>query len=276
MTPDRLVLADLDDTLFSTARKQGELGCCTLVALNKKGEPSSWQNPAQEALWTWLQAFGAIVPVTARNRKALERVNLPLSRHAVWNHGASVAIDGVLDAEWQATIQADLDAMEATGVWDRLTAALTTWIAQDPALEGTVLRNSAHAEFNDCRFQLEIKNPGIGRYAPALVRLVQATVGNALWVYPHTDVIALLPHRVRKETGAARLLDRLKPAFTVGVGDSPTDLPFMRLCDTVVAPRRSLLVQMAAAEIEGNYSLPAFTLATAGENVPLAPSVALA
>lgn len=249
--PDlRLVLADLDDTLMSTARKQADTSACRLVALNKKGEPSSWQSPAQAALWQWLGQFGEVVPVTARNRAGLDRVDLPLSDHAVWNHGASLAIHGVLDQEWQAVIQGDLDALERDGIWETVRATLETWLATRSNVPPTVLRNNPHPEFQDRRFQMEIKQAGVGQYVPDLAARLQAAVGDRLWVYPHYDVVAVLPQRVRKEHAVARLLAALQPAFTVGAGDSPTDLPFMRLCDSLVMPSESLMARLMAHRLD--------------------------
>lgn len=249
MAQTRLVLADLDDTIMSTARKQTDLAACTLAALNKRGEPSSWQNAAQRALWGWLGQFGDVVPVTARNRAALDRVNLPMSLHAVWNHGASLAIGGVLDQAWQAQIQADLDELHAQGVWEAVYAHLEAWLQGRPDLPPTVLRNTPHVEFQGRRLQLEIKQPGVGQHVPELVERVRAVVGDRLWVYPHYDVVALLPRRVHKENAVERLLATLKPDVTVGAGDSPTDLPFMRLCDTLVMPSQSLMGRLLARHL---------------------------
>ena len=249
MAQTRLVLTDLDDTIMSTARKQTHLATCTLTALNKKGEPSSWQNEAQRALWGWLGQFGAVVPVTVRNRAALDRVKLPMSPHAVWNNGASLAINGVLDQEWQAQIQADLDDLHIQGVWEAVHASLKTWLLEHPDLPPTILRNVSQAEFQGRRLHLEIKQPDVGQHVPELVARVRAVVADQLWVYPHYDVVAILPQRVRKENAVARLLEALKPDVTVGVGDSPTDLPFMKLCDTLVMPSQSLMGRLLARHL---------------------------
>jgi len=249
-----LVLTDLDDTLFSTARKQAEVATCAMVALSKKGTPSAYQNPVQAAIWAWLNQLGAVVPVTARNRAGLDRVTLPFSRHAIWNHGASIAIDGERDEPWHAAILGDLIALEP--LWEPLCAALATWAQATPGVERADLRNTPHVEFGGHRFQLEIKAPGIGAHGPAIAAIARSIVGDALWVYPHYDVIALLPRRAHKETAAARLLATLKPNLTIGVGDSPSDLSFMRLCHFVMAPSQSLLVKMAVAGLTDNLAVP--------------------
>lgn len=256
MPLDHLVLADLDDTVFSTTRKQSNLADCTHVALSAKGTRGSWQNPIQRELWRWLKGFGEVVPVTARNRAALSRVELPLSRHAVWNHGASLAINGVLDAQWHALIQADLDSLAEEQVWAQVQSRLEAWIEMNPNLAETVLRGKPHIEFQDRQFQLEIKLPGIGQHIQAITEVIAPVAAGRLWVYPHYDVVALLPRRARKELAVARLLETLKPSMTVGAGDSPTDLSFMRLCDVCVAPSQSLLIKMATTSLANNLTLP--------------------
>ena len=61
------VFADLDDSLFNSARKCPPGVPLEPAALLKNGEVVSYTNPRQRALLHWLRQGATIVPVTARS-----------------------------------------------------------------------------------------------------------------------------------------------------------------------------------------------------------------
>src|SRR5687768_4814356 len=70
-----IAFVDLDDTLFSSLRKQPpQPSGLEPAALLRNGELISWSNPAQRALLAFLQASAEVIPVTARNVGAFRRV----------------------------------------------------------------------------------------------------------------------------------------------------------------------------------------------------------
>lgn len=231
----RVVFSDLDDCLFATARKQpGDLAACRPVSTAPDGSVSGWQNPAQAALWDWLTAFGDVVPVTARTTEALARVQLPPSPHAIWCHGGAVRVQGQEDGRWRAQCQPVFDALRP--LWPLLQRALTAVPALGP-VRFKITEDSTLGPLG-----LDLFAPAVERHA-ALVQAMATDLGGVVRVHTQQDRLTVLPAAIRKEHAVAHVIARLRPAFTVGVGDSLSDLPFLALCDHVVMPRASRAFQ---------------------------------
>lgn len=226
-----LVFTDLDDTGFSTARKQASLGECTVASLTEAGEPSGWQNPRQAALWLWLQAMGELVPVTARTRASLARVLLPFSRHAIWCHGASIRVDGIEDHAWHDRSASTFATMH--DVWPKIQAIM----AQLPAFSQARFGRGYDPDFGVT--QLDIAYPGIGQQADLLRQVAQDICGDAAWLHVQTDRLCLLPRGISKVAAVKHVIEVLNPSMTVGAGDSLSDIPFIALCDVCVMPTQS-------------------------------------
>jgi hypothetical protein len=86
--------------------------------------------------------------------------------------------------------------------------------------------------------------------ANALNRVVDAVVGAlpAGWTDHRNDNnIALLPPWLGKQNAVAHVLPRLRARFPdarlIGIGDSLTDAPFMRICDFAMLPTHSQLAR---------------------------------
>ena len=117
------IFLDLDDTLFQTLRK-----CVPGVndhdlqvrAVLPDGTANSFATQKQQWLWHWLSKGFKIVPVTARDVHAFERVNLPFLEEVVLNHGA-VILDKQrkLDPVWQDNLMQTLPEyhQKLLGVW---------------------------------------------------------------------------------------------------------------------------------------------------------------
>lgn len=237
-----LVFTDLDDTIMSTARKQAALETCTPASVTKEGITSGWQNPKQAALWTWLQSFGEVVPVTARTRDSLARVSLPFSDHAIWCHGASVQISGQEDAGWHAQSQALFADMHS--VWPKIQAATESL----PSFAG-----ARFSQVNDPDFgptQLDIMLPGVSKNADFLSQIAQDICGDRAWMHVQYDRLTLLPEGIRKERAVAHMIDILRPMMSIGVGDSLSDVPFIGVCDVAVMPTASFVFRQFNTPIE--------------------------
>ncbi|WP_051013753.1 hypothetical protein [Pararhodospirillum photometricum] len=99
----RLILVDLDDTLFQTRRKNP--GATRVAALDATGAPRSFQSDSQAALWAWLHEGARVIPVTGRAVSALRRVRLPLGPEAVCSFGGVIlGPDGTPDPAWHAAL----------------------------------------------------------------------------------------------------------------------------------------------------------------------------
>lgn len=243
----RLVFTDLDDTLFATARHHSSLDGCTVASSTREGEPSGYQSLAHQHLWEWLQQFGQIVPVTARTHNALKRVHLPFSPHRVWNFGLSVQLNGHLDGLWH----------------EKMLSILTPINAQMAHLWPPMVENIAAAEYtvSPDEFGGLISQWGLRAHSMEEAATLKAVLSDfiarfqlPLWVHNQSDKwLYLTPVGVGKEHAVRYLLEQLRPASCVGVGDNPSDIAFMRLCDFSLFPSGCLALRpfQQQPDIEG-------------------------
>ena len=96
-----LLFADLDDTLFSSARKAPPSEAHLPVAYLRDGSPISYASPVQQQWLAHWRQHALVVPVTARNHDSFRRVALPFDSHAVIDYGAVILHpDGTPDEAW--------------------------------------------------------------------------------------------------------------------------------------------------------------------------------
>lgn len=231
----RLVFTDLDDTLFATARHHTSVEGLPVVSHTAAGEPSGYQHQAHQDIWAWLQQFGDIVPVTARTHNALSRVVLPFSAHQIWNSGLSVQINGEFDQLWHEKMSMLLRSANhaLAPVWSILKSA-------HPDCEEHLV---VPKEFDGLVAQWGLRAP-----TPEMAREVKRAIASALaeralpfWVHNQSDKwLYVTPNGMGKHFAVRHLLDALNPQTSVGVGDNPSDIPFMRLCDYTLFPSQCL------------------------------------
>ncbi|MEM6486863.1 MAG: trehalose phosphatase [Pseudomonadota bacterium] len=265
-----MVFTDLDDTLFQTARKMpGGAPDAPPVAQAKNGQ-HSYQTPLQAALTGWLSggaAAGQTIPVTARGTDAFWRVALRFGGPAVVANGAVIlGPDGTPDPAWRSRVDARLAPHRAT-VAALPGAALAAgpargmgvraWAVEEPGIGATYAVVKAEPGTDEARLA-------------ELEGLLAAAVGPAAaaaWtVHRNGNNLAFIPPAFSKAEAVAHLLAAARargPVLAIGVGDSATDLPFMRLCDLWMTP--------AASQIDG--LLPG-SLAGMGSEAPHAAALA--
>ena len=121
-----LLLTDLDDTLFQTARKMPEDADKIPAAQGLNGETISFMHPWQQDFIHWALGCMTVIPVTARGIDSLQRVHLPFQHEAVCVHGAAILTsEGTLDADWHSQMQQQLAPYQSR-LPDMLADALQT------------------------------------------------------------------------------------------------------------------------------------------------------
>ena len=235
------VFTDLDDTLFQTARKLDPAAKETalLAAIAGNGK-HSYMTRAQGRLLAWMRS-GLVIPVTARGSEAFGRVAIAFSGSAIVANGAVILNgDGRADPQWQARMRAGLEPVRAIldGLPEiiRKTACdldlpVRTWLVEELSLGGVyaVVKTQASA--------LEGK---LAELAPRVLAAVASRdVAGAWRLHLNGNNLALIPPTISKGKATAFLLERLRReglTLAVGVGDSASDLDFMRLCDLWMTP----------------------------------------
>jgi hydroxymethylpyrimidine pyrophosphatase-like HAD family hydrolase len=247
-----LAFVDLDDTLFSSARKQTSSTGLVPAALLRSGDVVSYSNPAQRGLSRLLDCADELIPVTARSVEAYRRVLLRFAGRAVVSYGATILLaDGSIDPEWAERVAPLL--ARARGALEVLSERVLA--AYAPARTGLQVQlMSDHADPAYLVVRQDGKDTG-------LLQEVGLTVV-ADWLAQHAGftlhlngrILAVIPPGLGKAAAVAHLIEQARRVhgtlFTVGAGDSLTDLDFMRLCDLAVVPARTQLAEALAAATE--------------------------
>ncbi|NJN47835.1 MAG: hypothetical protein HC808_16685 [Candidatus Competibacteraceae bacterium] len=229
------IFTDLDDSLFQTERKCPEQANLIAAAMDRYGQTLSYFTAAQQLLLTLFEQ-GTVIPVTGRNTTALERVHLRFTSYCITSHGALVLNpEGQPDTDWLSACQARY------GDWAERMEAASRQIQQWIERSGLALRCRV-IEDHDLPVYVSIKGDesDLERVAAYAEEIWQ---GEDVQVHRNGQNMALLPPFASKERAVAFLMRRFtekatEPLF-LGLGDSITDLPFLRLCHYAITPRNS-------------------------------------
>ncbi len=245
------IFLDLDDTLFQTLRK-----CAPGVndhglevrAFLPDGSANSFATQKQQWLWHWLSKGFKIVPVTARDVYAFERVNLPFQEEVVLNHGA-VILDKQrqVDKVWQDNIMQTLPMyhQKLLEVW----ADVEHYAACNPGFKPRLVDDFGtlwygvikHSDGSEATLKIVLDE---------LIKPHPHVLDGSLYWHLNGNNLALLPKIINKESAVRYLLDRYRQQhpeiLTFGAGDSNTDAAFMALCDYALIPKNTQLFQSLA------------------------------
>lgn len=237
------VFADLDDTLFTTASKipSDQQAGSTRVA-EATNNNHSYMTDKHRQLLKWINPE-RLIPVTARGSEAFSRVVAAYKQgpFSIIANGA-VILDstGRSDEKWSESVRQILapnrkiidklpelmsEAATAIGIDVR------TWNV-DEGVCGSIY----------CVVKSNLKDNG------ACLRRIEAEarciLGNAdAWrIHRNGNNLAILPPGISKACATRFVISELsekKPCTCVGVGDSSSDLEFMKTCDFWMTPSSS-------------------------------------
>lgn len=248
MTAPRLPIVaftDLDDTLFSSLRKQRDSGELEPVAYLSDGAPISHTDARQRALLGWLAHCDLVIPVTARSAAAFARVRLPFSSWAVLSHGATVLQPGgAIDRNWQAALSAPLDAARPL-LREALEAIERCAANADGSLRAQLVTDDGRPLYLMTKHRMG-DAAVVARVCDDVIRpWLAAHPGFTLHV--NDNNLAVLPPGIGKAPAVAHVQARLRatigPYLSIGLGDSSTDASFMLACDYALLPTQSQLSQ---------------------------------
>ena len=244
-----IIFTDLDDTLFYSSRAINtyqERGIIqtdedlSVASLKQDGQPICFSRPKQRQLIKLLKQADHLIPVTGRASESLARVTAPqFNSFRVCSHGAII-----LDTEhkplteWTQMIDHDHRKWEQS--FDVLMTRLRFYTQQH-----SELRIKKVYDQNLCTY-ISVKGP-----EPLIDELIH--VIRPLWtqgsIHHNQRNLALLPSYSNKARAVEFLMNHLKmisaePLLFIGLGDSVSDLGFLKLCDFVITPQTSQIHEL--------------------------------
>lgn len=231
-----VILTDLDDTLFQTMPKCPP-GASDLRQMSSlmDGSPSGFATKLQQNFLAWLEA-GQVIPVTARGRDVLARVNISSSPAICSNGGCILDRDGSLDQVWHGLLEdAARGAEPVLDIYHAMTSELSPvrfrhWSVEENGLDLYIVIKSNERD-DDALAELEAELAG---RLPAAWRC-----------HRNGNNLAYLPPWLSKRHAARYLIERYRADAPdqpiIGIGDSVSDVGFMDLCDFAVVPTQSQL-----------------------------------
>ncbi|WP_073973314.1 sucrose-6-phosphate hydrolase [Erythrobacter donghaensis] len=241
MTPPPLILADLDDSLFQTRPKCGDWAESDLRLMSRlaDGSPSGYATPSQQALLGWL-AHGELVPVTARAREVLARVDIAQAPAICANGGCILTAAGTPDPVWHARLAVEAQRAEAPAVlYPALTHGLGAeyrhWMVSEDGLDLYIVIKS---------------NAGDVPALTALAEALRARLPQGWRIHANGNNLAFLPPWLSKRAAVRYMLERVRAEtpgrLVVGIGDSWSDAGFLDLADMAMIPTAAQLWQHIA------------------------------
>lgn len=243
------IFIDLDDTLFQTLRKceQYTSGDSDAKfkprAYLKDGSPISYSTAKQDKLWEWLSNTAALIPVTARNFDAFSRVTLPFANEVILNHGAVILDKNrQMDSEWGAYMAKILPDYQHDlfDLWKQV----EHYALSNPSLRPRLIDDFGMIWYGVIKHQ-DANEEALNELLEAVIAKHEAVVSGRLYWHANSNNLAVIPSVVGKAHAVKFLMEKYAlehgNVFTVGMGDSKTDLPFMSLCDYTLIPKNTQL-----------------------------------
>jgi hypothetical protein len=240
----QFLFVDLDDTLFQSLEKCADRETLEPAAFLKDGSAISFTTAAQRAFFAFARDGMTMIPATARNLNAYQRVNLPFASYAVLDYGGIVLNpDGSVDQPWLARMR---DAMQAAVPGLReLAGLIDAWAGQ----AGYGGRARLIEDFAT-PFYLVVKDPDklAARLEPIEREVVRPWIdagSRDYTIHRNGNNLAILPSALNKAHAVAYVTERLRrqhgEILTFGMGDSRSDARFMAACDYAIVPSRTQL-----------------------------------
>lgn len=230
-----ILYTDLDDTLFQTARKMSEPTCETRLGAVATNGHHSYMTRAQSRMIDWMQEAMRVVPVTARSTAALERCRIPFHNWKIASNGAVILhSDGTPDAEWRERVRTISDAARV-GL-EALDSIVYSHNERGRFFPEPRLRHWIVTD-DDMPIYFCVKSNGDEALLDDIEPDLKTVAGSDFTHHRNGNNLSFTPEGISKKC-AVEHLDSLigGDALRFGMGDSMTDLPFMRTCTMMMMP----------------------------------------
>ena len=241
--PKKFLFADLDDTLFQSRRKCPDVEPLLPVAYLKDGTAHSFQTPSQKSVLQLFHQEMTLIPVTARNADAYQRVRLGFSNEAVINFGG-IILDktGNPDPEWLERSKT-LSAQSLNVLEEIKEGILRFASAEKLGIRARIIEDFGVPFYISAKSD-EGNEEAIDRVQTLALSMLDASDAGVS-AHRNGNNFAVLPNWLDKRHAVAYLVDKLRKEHgeivTFGMGDSLSDIGFVADCDYALIPRSSQL-----------------------------------
>lgn len=176
------------------------------------------------------------IPCTLRSVEQTSRISFIKERRAEWaicDNGFSVYHNGVLDAQWDAIMQAKLHQYPNKEIYKILMAFVNSHSEQ------CRIKDNRSAFFTVIFENAEMANSHFSE--------IKTIVGSTSYNFDlQGRKMYVLPKFLNKALAVEYLLNTLPPAKVITAGDSSVDEQFLQLGDTLIIPKHSKIRNSSA------------------------------
>ncbi len=243
------LFVDLDNTLFQSSRKCEAEELLLPIAHSPDGSPNGFMTQRQQNAFSLLSSTMTMIPVTARDFNAFQRVNIGLTPYAIIDFGAVILnIHGQPDevwlersrekvnkaSSWMASLKAEIDDLIRTAQLNAICRMINDF--GTPFYLVAKFREGDESALD--RIRLEIVDKWVLEHPGLAV------------VHVNGNNLAVLPVGLDKRHAVLYLQERLRESseniITWGMGDSLSDLGFMSCCDYSIFPTQTQISKYLA------------------------------
>nr|WP_242469515.1 haloacid dehalogenase [Rhabdochromatium marinum] len=225
--------------MFQSRRKCPSESHLQPAAYLSNGQAHSFMSARQRSLWALFGETATLIPTTARNQAAFARVKLPFSSWCILDYGGIILdAEGVPEPDWMA--RATMRAEASLGPLRALLQQAETLIAREQlAVRVRIIEDFGLPLYLVAKYR-DDQVADLDRLQHELIEPWVAAQAGAQRLHRNDNNLAVIPASLGKEFAVRYLIERLREEwgeiFTIGVGDSLIDAPFMAECDYAIIP----------------------------------------
>lgn len=244
------VFTDLDDTLFQSTKKVGCNGYIT-ATINAEGLPYAYSSIQQQKLLQVLvNSGGILIPVTGRRTSSFLNCQLPLiinSPFAIVSHGAVILNDDyVLVDEWFSYLKQQFNLSQWEEKLTILCKALSIDFAEiDSGIRVRLIIDQGITAYICIKIPKESYKKG---ESINVNRILKSRLAGDMSLHNNGRNFAILPPYAKKKMAVNFIKEKMmiNECDTVfGIGDSYSDLPFMKDTDFLIVPSSAQILKEA-------------------------------
>ena len=238
MNNNIVFFSDLDDTLIQTSRKTDFSRDPIISAHNREGKPSSFMYPEIKVLLDKIISSGIMfVPTTARNIDSYNRTFFAKEftpQYAILNFGGTILKKGKIDKTWKQRMKTEYDNLND---FEQLKSFTIKNLGSSFANLSVKMVDGFYISIHNKTFKDDEKT------LTCIRKILMDVLARFQKYYLHTNgnSFAILPKFLNKRFAVEYLIEKNKPALTLGAGDNPSDLDFMNLTNFHIVPNCSMI-----------------------------------